>query len=58
MDATVGALLGVINAFTICELDTIGLAAKLYSRLLLHPVSSYLLLLLSHLLSLPPGVVS
>lgn len=38
VDATVGALVDIIHAFTSCDLDNIHLAAKLYTRLLLHPV--------------------
>ncbi|ELU10961.1 hypothetical protein CAPTEDRAFT_154354 [Capitella teleta] len=37
VDATVGALVDIIHAFTSCDLDNIHLAAKLYTRLLLHP---------------------
>ena len=39
VDATVSALIEIINAFTLCDLDTANLATKLYVRFLMSPVS-------------------
>lgn len=57
VDATVGALVDVIHAFTLCDLENIGLATKLYTRLLLHPVSLILHLSLNSFVSLDHPVV-
>jgi E3 ubiquitin-protein ligase UBR4 len=38
VDATVGALVEIIHAFTVNDLDTVTLASKLYIRMLLSQV--------------------
>ncbi|XP_052093919.1 E3 ubiquitin-protein ligase UBR4-like [Mytilus californianus] len=40
VDATVSALVEIINAFTLCDLDTANLATKLYVRFLMSPVQT------------------
>ena len=45
VDATVSALVEIINAFTLCDLDTANLATKLYVKFLMSPVSIYILLI-------------
>lgn len=43
MEATVGALVEIIHAFTMCELDNVNLAVKLYVGLLLSEVGDSLI---------------
>ena len=40
VDATVSALVEIINAFTLCDLDTANLATKLYVKFLMSPVQT------------------
>jgi len=37
VDATVCALVEIVHAFTVADLDNVGLACKLYVKLLLDP---------------------
>ena len=39
VDATVAALVEIVHAFTVADLDNVDRASKLYAKLLMHPVS-------------------
>ena len=48
VDATVGALVEIIHAFTVCDFENVALATKLYMKMLLCSVSCVFMQRLSY----------